>query len=68
MFNQIDLQMELIQIYVTFSKTAASVITKNSENIEQAISHELPNGFCQNTCHTDDFIEFLMRRHKAGAT
>ena len=45
--------MELIQIYVTFSKMAASVITENSKNIKQTISHELPNGFCQNMCHTD---------------
>ena len=59
-FNQNDLQMELIQIYVTFSKLAASAITKNGENIKQTISHELPNEFCQNMCHTDAFIEFLM--------
>ena len=72
-FNQNDLQMELFQIYVTFytkwpSKMAASASTKNSENIKQTISHELPNGFCQNMCHTDAFIEFLMWRHKAGPT
>ena len=24
-----------------------------------AISHELLNGFCQNMCHTDAFIEFF---------
>ena len=47
---------------------AASAITKNSENVKQTISHELPNGFCQNMCHTDAFIKFLMKRDKAGAT
>ena len=57
--------MEMFQIYVTFLhkltiQMAASAITKNSENIKQTISHELPNGFCQNMCHTDAFIEFLM--------
>ena len=72
-FSQNDLQMELFQIYVTFftnwpSKMAASAITKNSENIKKTISHELPNEFYQNMCHTDAFIEFLMWRHKAGAT
>ena len=50
------------------SKMAASAVTKNSKNILQTISHELPKGFCQNMCHTDAFIEFLMWRHKAGAT
>ena len=66
--------MELFQIYVTFfytnrpSKMAASALTKKSENINQTISHELPSGFCQNMCHTDAFIEFLMLRHKTGAT
>ena len=53
--------MELIQICVTFSKMAASVVTKNSENIKQTISHELPNGFSQNVCHTDAFIEAQSR-------
>ena len=52
--------MELIQIYVTFSKMAVSAVAKNTENIKQTISHELPNGFCQNMCHTDAFNEFLM--------
>ena len=52
--------MELIQIYITFSKMAASAISKNSESIKQTISHELPNGFCQNMCHTNAFAEFLM--------
>ena len=52
--------MELIQIYVTFPKMAAPADTKNSENIKQTISHELPNGFCLNMCQTDAFIEFLM--------
>ena len=27
---------------------AASAVTKNSTNIKQTISHELPNGFCLN--------------------
>ena len=39
---------------------AASAIIKNSESMKQTISHELPHGFCQNMCHTDAFIEFLM--------
>ena len=30
------------------------------KNVKQTISHELPNVFCQNMCHTDAFIEFLM--------
>ena len=66
MFNQKDLQMEFVfQIIVTFftncpSKIAASAVTKNNENIKEAISHELPNRFCQNMCHTGAFIEFLM--------
>ena len=38
---------------------AVSAVTKNSKNMKQTISHELPNGLCQNICHTDDFIEFL---------
>ena len=59
-FNQNVLQMVLIQIYVTFSKMAASAVTKNSENIKQTIYYELSNGYCQNMCHTDDVIEFLM--------
>ena len=46
---------------------AASVVTKSSENIKQTISYKLPNGLCQNICHTDAFFEFLMLRHKAGA-
>ena len=36
--------------------------------MKQTISHEPPSGFCQNVSHTDAFIEFLMWRHKAGAT
>ena len=61
-FNQNDLQMESFQIYVTFftnwqSKMAASAVTKNSKNIKQTISHELPNGFCQKMSY-DAFIEF----------
>ena len=39
---------------------AASAITENSENIKQTIFHELPNGFCENLCRTDAFIEFQM--------
>ena len=72
--SQNDLQMELFQIMSLFfytnlpSKMAASAINKNSQNRKQTISHELPNRFCQNMCHTDAFIEFLMRMHKAGAT
>ena len=42
------------------SKMAAAAITKNSENMKQTISHELLNVFCQNMCHSDAFIEFLM--------
>ena len=36
--------------------------------MKQTISHELPNEFCPNMCHTDAFIEFLLWRHKAGET
>ena len=58
-FNQNDLQMELFQIYISFfhklSIQNGSAVTKNSENIKQAISQELPNGFCQNMCPTDAF-------------
>ena len=32
----------------------------NSETMKWTISHELPNRFCQNMCHTDAFIEFVM--------
>ena len=35
---------------------AASAVTNNSKNIKQTISHEIPNEFCQNMCHTDAFI------------
>ena len=57
--------MELFHIYVTFLhkltiQMAAAVVTKSIENIKQTISHELRNGFCQNICHTDAFIKFLM--------
>ena len=52
-------------MYVTFLhkltiQYAALAVTKDNENIKQTISHELPNGFCQNMCHTDAFIEFVM--------
>ena len=40
---------------------AVSAVTKNSENIKQTISHELPNGCCQNMCYSEAFIEFLSR-------
>ena len=48
--------MELFQIMSLFytnwpSKMAASAVTRNRETIKQTISHELPNGFCQNLCH-----------------
>ena len=45
------------------SKMAASAITKNSEKYERdnlSLCRELPNGFCQNMCRTDAFIECLM--------
>ena len=49
-------------------RMAASAVNNNSENIKQTISHELLKGVCQNMCHTDAFTEFLMWRHKVGAT
>ena len=53
MFSQNDLQMELFKFMSLFShkltiQNSGSAFTKNSENIKQTISHELPNGFCQN--------------------
>ena len=39
---------------------AASAVNKNSENMKQTLSHDIPNGFCQNVCHTAAFIELLM--------
>ena len=70
-----NLSMNSAQHYVTIYnfftnwpyKMAASAITKNGDNMKQTISHELPNGFCQNICHADAFI-FLMLRHIAGVT
>ena len=47
---------EPLQIYVTFSqidhqKLLSLPLLKIAKT--QTLSHELPNGFCQNMCHTD---------------
>ena len=48
---------------------AASALTKNNEDInmiKQTISYELSNGFCENMCHTDAFIELCEGTKQMG--
>ena len=58
--------LEFLRYYIFFTNSSAkmaasaSAVTKIKKNMKQTISHELPNGFCQNVCHTDAFIEFSM--------
>ena len=61
--------MKLLQFFTIWPlKMAASSVTKNSVKRETDNISKLPSGFCQNTCHADAFIMFLMWRDKADLT